>query len=80
MCLAIPAEIISIEDDFAQANFDGIEKRIIIALVPQVKIGEFVIVHAGMAIQILDSEEAQKSLEMWRQMVEDNLVDKADYV
>ena len=80
MCLAIPAEIISIEDDFAQANFDGIEKRIIIALVPHVKIGEYVIVHAGMAIQILDAEEAQKSLKMWQEMINDNLVDKADYV
>jgi hydrogenase expression/formation protein HypC len=80
MCLAIPAEIISIENDFANANFDGIEKKIIIALVPHVKIGEYVIVHAGMAIQILDAKEAQASLNLWREMVKDNLVDKADYV
>ena len=80
MCLAIPAQIVKKEGKYATANFDGIEKRIIIALVPQVQIGQYVIVHAGMAIEIIKEQQAKESLALWRQMVEDDLVDKANYV
>ena len=80
MCLAIPAQILEKEGNYAQANFDGIEKKVIIALVPQVEIGQYVIVHAGMAIEIIKEEEAKKTIELWRKMVEDDLVDKSDYV
>ena len=80
MCLAIPAEIISKEGEYAIANFDGIEKRIIIALVPQVKVGQYVIVHAGMAIEIINEEEAKKSLKIWQNMAKDNIIKKSDYV
>lgn len=80
MCLAIPAKVMEINGNYAQADFDGITKKVIIALVPQVKIGQYVIVHAGMAIEILKEEEAQQSLAVWRKMIEDDLVDKSNYV
>ncbi len=79
MCLAIPAQILTKEGQYAQANFDGIEKKIIIALVPQVEIGQYVIVHAGMAIEIVKEKQAKESLAVWRQLIEDDLVDKHDY-
>ena len=79
MCLAIPAQIMSKDGNYAIANFDGIEKKIIIALVPQVELGQFVIVHAGMAIEIMKDEEARKSLEIWKKLVDEDLVDKSNY-
>ncbi len=80
MCLAIPAKILSIVGNQALADFDGTQKKIIIALVPSVAIGQYVIVHAGMAIQLVDEAAAQETLGIWRDMLEKKLVDKADYV
>lgn len=58
MCLAYPGKIVTIENMRAVVDFDGIEKKVNISLVPDVGIGDFVIVHAGFAIQILSSEDA----------------------
>ncbi|WP_371805962.1 HypC/HybG/HupF family hydrogenase formation chaperone [Candidatus Lokiarchaeum ossiferum] len=80
MCLAIPARILSIEGNQALADFDGTQKKIIVALVPSITVGQYAIVHAGMAIEIVDEKAAQETLTLWREMLEKNLVDKADYV
>ena len=72
MCLAIPGKILSIEnqDDaiFRQAkvSFDGIIKTVNLAMVPEAKEGDYVLVHVGAAISIVDEEEAKKSIEMWK--------------
>lgn len=58
MCLAFPGKIVSIENQQALADFDGVQKKINIGLVPEIKIGDFVIVHAGFAIQKLTEEDA----------------------
>lgn len=58
MCLAFPGKIVSIENQQAIADFDGVQKKINIGLVPEIKIGDFVIVHAGFAIQKLTEEDA----------------------
>ena len=70
MCLAMPGKVISIEDDkmYGTADFEGIKKRIIVALVPKVNIGDYVVVHAGSAISILDEEEAHKTLAIWYEL------------
>lgn len=62
MCLAFPGKIIEIIDQQATADFDGIEKSVNISLVPEVKKGDYVIVHAGFAIQTLTKEDAQEVL------------------
>ncbi|UYP45349.1 hypothetical protein NEF87_001634 [Candidatus Lokiarchaeum ossiferum] len=80
VCLAIPARILSIEGNQALADFDGTQKKIIVALVPSITVGQYAIVHAGMAIEIVDEKAAQETLTLWREMLEKNLVDKADYV
>jgi hydrogenase expression/formation protein HypC len=80
MCLAIPAKILNKNGNYAQADFDGIQKKIIIALVPQVQEGQYVIVHAGMAIEIVKEEEAKKSIKLWQEMAKNDLVDKNNYV
>lgn len=62
MCLAFPGKIISIKDQQATADFDGVQKDISIALVPDIQKGDYVIVHAGFAIQQLTKEDAWEVL------------------
>jgi hydrogenase expression/formation protein HypC len=57
MCLAIPGKIISKKENSATVDFDGIKKQVNISLV-KAKVGEYVIVHAGFAIQKLSQEDA----------------------
>ena len=62
MCLAFPGKIISINGDFAMVDFNGVKKEINISLTPDVKKHDYVIVHAGFAIQKIDKKEAKESL------------------
>ncbi|NOY35472.1 MAG: HypC/HybG/HupF family hydrogenase formation chaperone [bacterium] len=59
-CLAFPGKIISIKGDEAIVDFDGIEKEINVSLVADAGKGDFVIVHAGFAIQKLSEQSAQE--------------------
>lgn len=56
MCLAIPGKIVSIENQQAVVDFDGVKKEVNISLVGDVKKGEHVIVHAGFAIEKVDKK------------------------
>jgi len=66
MCLAVPAQVKEINDDRAKLDYGGIIREANISLVSP-KIGDFVIVHAGYAIQILDPEEAEKTIGVWNE-------------
>jgi hydrogenase expression/formation protein HypC len=69
MCLAIPGKIKSIEHRFnglvrmAKVEFGGIVKEASLEMIPQAKEGDYVLVHVGVAISIVDEEEAKKSFE-----------------
>lgn len=69
MCLAIPGKIKSIETIYnglvrmAKIQFGGIVKQASLEMVPQAKIGDYVLVHVGVAISVVDEEEAKKSFE-----------------
>ena len=80
MCLAIPAKILSIDGHNAIADFDGTTKQIVIALLPKIEVGKFVIVHAGYAIEEINEVAAKESLELWRELLEKDLIKKDDYV
>jgi len=69
MCLAVPAEIKSIEDHSATVDYGGVSRKANISLV-DAKVGDYVIVHAGYAIQVLDKEEAEKTLEIFKEMLD----------
>ena len=69
MCLAVPAEIKSIEGSSATVDYGGVKRTANISLV-EAKVGDFVIVHAGYAIQVMDREEAEKTLDIFREMLE----------
>jgi len=75
MCLAIPGKITSIEGDdqlrrTGQVDFGGILKTVSLAYVPEAKIGDYVIVHVGFALSIVDEAEAQTVFDYLRQMNE----------
>ena len=62
MCLAIPMRIIKIKEGFAWVKTGGLIRQINIQMVPRVKIGDYVIVHAGFAIEIINPEAAGETL------------------
>jgi hydrogenase expression/formation protein HypC len=70
MCLAIPALIKSIEDKEAEAEIGGITRRISLWLTPEAKVGDYVLVHTGYAINVLDQEEAEETLALLREIAE----------
>jgi len=75
MCLAIPGKVESITGDdpltrMGRINFGGIIKEASLAYVPEVKIGDYVIVHVGFALSRVDEDEAQKVFEYLKQMDE----------
>lgn len=69
MCLAVPAEVRSIDGHMATVDYGGVSRTANISLV-EAKVGDFVIVHAGYAIQVMNREEAEKTLELFREMLE----------
>ena len=75
MCLAIPGKIESITGDdplsrMGKINFGGIVKEASLAYVPEARVGNYVIVHAGFALSRVDEDEAQKVFEYLKQMEE----------
>jgi hydrogenase expression/formation protein HypC len=74
MCLAVPGKILSVQgEDFARTarvTFGGIVKEVSLAYVPEAKVGEYVIVHVGFAISVLDEAEALRTFEVLKQMGE----------
>jgi len=69
MCLAVPARVIELKaDDMASVELAGVRKDISLALVSGVCVGDYVIVHVGYALSRLDPDEAQKTLELFREI------------
>jgi hydrogenase expression/formation protein HypC len=67
MCLAIPAVVNKINKNIAEIESMGVIKEVEISLVPEVKVGDYVIIHAGFAIQIIDKEEALITQGYWQE-------------
>jgi len=70
MCLAIPALVKSIEGKEAEAEIGGVSRRISLWLTPEAKVGDYVLLHTGYAIAIVDQEEAEETLKLLEEMVE----------
>lgn len=68
MCLAIPMKVKSIDGNIAKVEVGGTEYQANLDLMDNVKIGDYVIVHAGFAIEKLDEEAALESLEIWKEI------------
>lgn len=70
MCLAIPMKIITIEGTIATAEVDGVTRQARLDLIPEAGIGDFVLIHAGLAISKLDPEDAAATLALLREMAD----------
>jgi hydrogenase expression/formation protein HypC len=69
MCLAIPARVIEIHRDVAKVDFgEGVLREVNVALV-EAKVDEYVLVHAGYAIQVIDRKEAEETLRLWNEIL-----------
>ena len=67
MCLAIPAKIVNIEDNMGTVDMAGIQKKVSLILLEDAQVGDYVIVHAGFAIQKLDEAAARETLDLLRE-------------
>ena len=70
MCLAVPVRITSIDGDQAEVDIGGVGRKVSIALTPEARVGDYVLLHTGYAINVLNEEEAQETLNLLERMVE----------
>ena len=68
MCLGIPMKVIKINDGLGIVELGGVKREISLQLVEDIKIGDYVIIHAGFAIQKLNEEEAEETLSLLREI------------
>ncbi len=68
MCVAIPARIKAIEGSLADVEVGGVLRKISVQLTPEVKKDDYVLVHAGFAIHIIDEQEAQETLKVFEEL------------
>ena len=70
MCLAVPALIKSIDGDESEVELGGVSRRASLMLTPEAKVGDYVLLHAGYAINIVDQSEAEETLSLLREMAQ----------
>lgn len=75
MCLAVPGKIVSIDESseqikMAKVNFGGVVKEVCLDWIEKPKVGEYVLVHVGFAINKIDEEDAKETIELLREMGE----------
>lgn len=70
MCLALPGKIVSIGGEYAEVDINGNLFRAYISMLPEAKLGDYVMVHAGYALQFISEEEAKITLDILKEMDE----------
>ncbi|WP_298828624.1 HypC/HybG/HupF family hydrogenase formation chaperone [uncultured Piscinibacter sp.] len=69
MCLALPARVVELQDaEQAVVELGGVRKTVSVALTPEARVGDYVIVHVGHAIGLLDAEEAERTLALFAEL------------
>lgn len=69
MCLAVPAKVIEKKDMMATVEVEGIRRDISMMLLPEAKEGDYILMHAGFAIQVIDEEEARITSELLKEVL-----------
>lgn len=69
MCLAVPMLVISLEGDMAVCEMDHVRRKASLAMIENPRIGDYVLIHAGFAIEKLNEEEAEENLIIFRDMI-----------
>ncbi len=70
MCLSVPGKVVEIRDNMAKVEVGGVLRDVSTAVCPDVVVGDYVLIHAGFAIQKLDEKEGLETLELLRKMTE----------
>jgi len=78
MCLAIPAKVKSIDGVEAEVEVGGVSRKASIMLTPEARVGDYVLLHTGYAINVIDEEEAQETLKIFREMAEAEAKDSSN--
>jgi len=68
MCLAVPVRIVSIDGDEAETEIAGVRRRVSIAFTPEAKVGDYVLLHTGYAITVVDEAEARETLKLLKEI------------
>ncbi len=71
MCLAVPMRVVTIDGDTAVCEIDGVRREANIMMVDGVQVGDFVLIHAGFAMEKLDEADAEETLDLFRQILAD---------
>lgn len=69
MCLAIPGKVIAINGETGDIDFGGVTKQTNLSMV-DAKIGDWVVIHAGFAIEVMDEEDAQETIRLWNEVLD----------
>ncbi len=69
MCLAVPMQVKSIEGEVARCEIDGVQREASLMMVDRIEVGDFVLIHAGFAIEKLDAEQAEETLRFFREVL-----------
>jgi hydrogenase expression/formation protein HypC len=64
MCLAVPVKIVSIDGDEAETKIAGVRRLVSIAFTPEARVGDYVLLHTGYAIGVIDEAEAEETLKL----------------
>ena len=73
MCLGVPMRVMSIDGETACCEIDGVQRQASLMMVDEVAVGDFVLIHAGFAIEKLDEEDAQETLRIFRELIADGV-------
>lgn len=68
MCLAVPAKVTAIEGSLATVEIRGVQRQASLMLLPEAAVGDYVLVHAGFAMQIVTADEVAETEALWREM------------
>ncbi len=72
MCLAVPMKIVKMEGSTAHAEIDGVSREVSLQLIDDPQIGDYIVVHAGFAIEKVDPQEARETLSLMRELAQHN--------
>ena len=70
MCLAIPGQVVDVRDGAATIDMMGVRRDISLSLTPSAQVGDWVLVHAGFAIEVIDAEQAEETIQIVRELDE----------
>jgi len=73
MCLAVPGKVLNIDNYKGVVEIGSMRREVFMHLLPDIKVGQYVLVHAGCAIQTIDEEEAAKTLEIIKELLDNEI-------